>query len=158
METRNGMDPALLEKEPSLNSWLKFIAQNRASDFHIGEGISPSMRVDGDLVYLSKAPFSQEYMRRLIRESLTDDRLRVFYEEKELDYSFGVTDVGRFRVNLFFQRGAIGAAIRALPFNPMSFEEIGFRPAPLNTWCHGPAGWFWSPVPRAAVKPPRWPR
>ena len=114
------------DKEPPLNKWLEFIVQNRASDFHIGDGVCPAMRVDGELVYLSATPFSYEYMARLLKETLPEDRIKLFEREKELDYSFGITGVGRFRVNLYYQRSSVGAAIRALPFNPMSFEEVGF--------------------------------
>jgi len=116
----------MTEKEPTLNTWLEHIVKLRASDFHMGDGVCPAMRLDGELVYISDKPFSYEYMVRLLKETLPEDRFKQFEREKELDYSFGITGVGRFRVNLFYQRGSIGAAIRALPFSPMSFEEIGF--------------------------------
>ncbi len=128
------------EKEPSLNTWLQFVVQNGASDFHIGEGVCPSMRKDGDLVYLSEIPFSYEYMLKLLKETLTDDRLKMFERERELDYSFGIQGTGRFRVNLFFQRGAIGAAIRALPFIPRTFSEIGFPESVAETLVSKPSG------------------
>lgn len=113
-------------KEPTLNGWLEHIVKCRASDFHMGDGVCPAMRLDGELVYISDKPFSYEYTVRLLKETLPEDRFKQFEREKELDYSFGINGVGRFRVNLFYQRGSIGAAIRALPFSPMSFEEIGF--------------------------------
>ena len=116
----------LFGKEPSMNQWLTYVVQNHASDFHIGDGICPSMRVDGDLVYLSETPFSYEYMLKLVKETLQDSRLKIFEAEKEMDYSFGVHGVGRFRVNLYYQRSNICAAVRALPFTPMGFDEIGF--------------------------------
>ena len=114
------------ESEPPMSEWLKFISQNHASDFHIGEGVCPSMRVDAALVYLSQKPFSFEYTMRLLRETTTAERLKNFERDKELDYSFGVPNIGRFRANLFYQRGSLGAAIRALPFIPMTFDDIGF--------------------------------
>ena len=113
-------------KERTLAEWLQQIISQRASDFHIGDNVCPSMRVDGDLQYLSDEPFSNAYIVQLIKEHLTDEKFKLFEREKELDYSFGITGLGRFRVNLFLQRGSIGAAIRALPFNPMNFEQIGF--------------------------------
>ncbi len=116
----------MTEKEPTLNGWLGHIVKLRASDFHMGDGVCPAMRLDGELVYLSDKPFTYEYTVRLLKETLPEDRFKQFEREKELDYSFGITGVGRFRVNLFYQRGSIGAAVRALPFSPMSFEEIGF--------------------------------
>jgi twitching motility protein PilT len=77
-------------------------------------------------VYVHDKPFTHEYMKKILQETLPEDRFKQFEREKELDYSFGIAGVGRFRVNLFYQRTSIGAAIRALPFSPMSFEEIGF--------------------------------
>ena len=120
------IQPMMTEKEPSMTKWLEYIVKCKASDFHIGDGVCPGMRLDGDLIYLSEAPFSYEYILRLLKETLPDDRLKQFERERELDYSFGVSGIGRFRVNLFYQRSSIGAAIRALPFSPMNFEEIGF--------------------------------
>ena len=120
------MPSEMTEKEPTMNKWLEYVVKNRASDFHIGDGVCPAMRVDGDLVYVSDKPFSFDYMLKLLKDSLPDDRFKQFERERELDYSFGITGIGRFRVNLFYQRGCVGAAIRALPFSPMSFEEVGF--------------------------------
>lgn len=133
------IDP-LFEKEPTLAKWLELIVQNHASDFHIGDGVCPSMRVDGDLVYLSEKQFTYEYMVKLLKETLTDDRFKLYEREKELDYSFGVPGVGRFRVNCFFQRSSMGAAIRALPFNPMNFTEIGFPERTAESLVSKPSG------------------
>jgi twitching motility protein PilT len=130
----------MTEKEPTMTKWLEHIVKNRASDFHIGDGVCPAMRVDGDLVYLSEKPFSYEYMIKLLKEALPDDRFKHFERERELDYSFGINGIGRFRVNLFFQRGSVGAAIRALPFSPMSFEDIGFPTRVAESLVSKPSG------------------
>ncbi|MCG3176357.1 MAG: Twitching mobility protein [Candidatus Omnitrophica bacterium] len=112
--------------EPTMVELLEYTLKNRASDLHIGDGVRPSIRVDGDLVYISEKPFTHDHMMRLLRENLSEERIKLFERDRELDYSFGVPDLGRFRVNLFYQKSAMGAAIRALPFEPMSFEKIGF--------------------------------
>lgn len=112
--------------EPTMKELLEYAVINRASDLHIGEDVRPTIRVDGNLVYISERSFTQEHMMRLVKENLPEERVRVFERDRELDYSFGVTDLGRFRVNLFYQKNKMGAAIRALPFDPMSFEQIGF--------------------------------
>ncbi|MEI8344756.1 MAG: PilT/PilU family type 4a pilus ATPase [Candidatus Omnitrophota bacterium] len=119
-----------ISKDPSMLELLKYTVAAKASDLHLGAGVCPAIRVDGDLKYISDIPTSSERMVGLIREHLQDDRLREFERERELDYSFGVAGLGRFRVNLFFQRGSIGCALRVLPFDPMTFEEMGF---PLDT-------------------------
>ena len=115
-----------LSKEPTMTELLELVIAKKSSDLHLGDGVCPSMRVDGDLVYISDTPFTPDHTRRLIREHLSEERFREFETERELDYSFGVPGLGRFRANLFFQRTSIGCAIRALPFDPMTFEQIGF--------------------------------
>ncbi len=116
----------MLGKNPSLMDLLKYTLEHKASDLHIGDGVCPSIRIDTQLVPVSEHPFNLEHLKSLLFEHLAEERFREFEKERELDYSFGVTGLGRFRVNLFYQRSNIGCAIRALPFNPMTFEEIGF--------------------------------
>ena len=127
-------------KEITMAEWLKLVVEKRASDFHFGMGVCPTIRLDGDLVRLSDTPFSEEYLLKLIREYLPEERLKQFEREKELDYSFGVSGLGRFRVNLFYQRSNIGCALRILPFNPMSFAQIGFNPAVAEQLASKPSG------------------
>jgi twitching motility protein PilT len=130
----------MTEKEPTLTQWLEFIVKNRASDFHMGDGVCPAMRLDGELIYISDKPFSFEYTTKLLKEHLPEERFRMFEKEKEMDYSFGIPGIGRFRVNLYFQRSSIGAAIRALPFTPMSFEDIGFPTQVAESLVNKPSG------------------
>lgn len=115
--------PAML---PSLRDMLEIIVQKKASDLHIGENVAPAMRLDGDLVYLSETPFTREHTMKILKEHMMDGQFETFEKDRELDYSFGIAGLGRFRANLFYQRGSIGAAIRALPYEPMTFEQIGF--------------------------------
>lgn len=120
---------------------LQLALSKRASDVHMGVGVTPSMRVDGDLILISDVAYTKEQVMGLIRETgLSDERMRLFERERELDYSFGIKNLGRFRVNLFFQRDNIGMAIRALPFEPMTFEQIGFPPGVLETLASKPSG------------------
>src|SRR3989338_5850476 len=95
-------------KEQSLTEILTYAISKKAWDIHLGDGIRPSIRVDKELVYLSETPFSHDQVLRMIREHLSEDRLNVFEKERELDYSFGISGLGRFRVNLFYQRASIG--------------------------------------------------
>ena len=127
-------------KEQSLTEILTYAISKKASDIHLGDGIRPSIRVDKELVYLSETPFSHDQVLRMIREHLSEDRLNVFEKERELDYSFGISGLGRFRVNLFYQRASIGCAIRALPFDPMTFDQIGFSTATAVNVVSRPSG------------------
>ena len=115
-----------MPKEKSLKEWIEQIVGSKASDLHLGEGVCPQMRKDGDLVKLADVPFTKEAMKSLIMEYLSAEKFKEFEQKRELDYSFGIAGLGRFRANLYFQRGAIGCALRALPEEPMTFEQIGF--------------------------------
>ncbi len=127
-------------REYTMRELLEFALSKKASDLHIGDGVCPSMRVDKELVYISQTPFTHDQTIRLIRENLSEERFRIFEREKELDYSFGISGLGRFRVNLFYQRSNIGCAIRALPFDPMSFEQIGFPADMAESLVSKPSG------------------
>ena len=113
-------------KVETLDGLLRHAVSRKASDLHIGEGMCPAIRVDGDLEVISETPIGHDQLCKLLREHLSEERFKIFEKERELDYSFGITNLGRFRANLFYQRGSITCAIRALPFDPMNFEEIGF--------------------------------
>jgi len=96
--------------------------------------------VDGDLVRLTDRTMNYEEVVQMIRVYLSEERFKEFERDREIDYSFGITGLGRFRVNLFFQRDNIGAAIRALPFDPMTFQQIGFPPGILENLVSRPSG------------------
>ncbi len=129
-----------MAQELSLRNYLELAVSKRASDLHIGEGAHPVIRVDGELLSVSETPFSRELMMRFLREYLTKEQWETFEKEKELDYSFGVEGLGRFRSNIFYQRHLIGCAIRALPFKPMNFEGIGFPRAVAQNLVSKPSG------------------
>src|SRR3989338_3268547 len=113
--------PAALRRLPNmaaaqtLAELLTFVVSKKASDLHLGDGMAPVMRVDGELVAISETPFSHDQMMRMIREHLSEERFKIFERERELDYSFGLGSLGRFRVNLFYQRSSIGSARMAQP-------------------------------------------
>ncbi len=116
----------LLPGDPTLEEMLRHVAANRGTDLHIGDGVMPVMRVDGDLEAISEKPFGKDVLRKLLTEYLSRERYAEFEAKKEYDFSFGLDGVGRFRANLFYQKQFPACAIRALPFDPRSFEEIGF--------------------------------
>ncbi len=96
-----------------------------ASDLHIATGSPPLLRVDGDVVPLKLAALGPAETKQLCYSVLTEEQRQEFEATKELDLSFGVKGLSRFRANLFVQRGAISAAFRAIPFKILSFEELG---------------------------------
>jgi len=96
-----------------------------ASDLHITTGTPPQLRIDGQLVPLKMAPLSPVDTKRLCYSILTEEQKIRFEERNELDLSFGVKNLSRFRSNIFIQRGAVSGAFRAIPFKILTFEELG---------------------------------
>jgi len=110
---------------PDLQDLLKTMIENSATDLHITTGTPPQIRVYGRLVPLELPPLTPADTKKLAYSILTDAQKHRFEEEHELDFSFGIKGLSRFRGNIFMQRGAVGAAIRAIPYKIRSFQELG---------------------------------
>lgn len=109
-----------------LKDILKEVVKKKASDLHLTVRRPPQVRVAGKLSSIwGMGDLTSEDCRRLAYEFLDAEQRESFEKEKEIDLSYGVPDLGRFRVNLYFQRGSIGAAIRALPYSIPSFQKLG---------------------------------
>ena len=108
----------------NLAQLLQTMLEKGASDLHITSGSPPQIRVDGDLVPLNHPPMTPAETKQVIYSVLTDNQKHRFEEENELDLSFGLKGLSRFRANVFQQRGAVGAAIRVIPFRILTFEEL----------------------------------
>src|SRR6478609_5305819 len=104
------------------------MVEKGASDLHITTGSPPQLRIDGKLVPLKTAPLTPVETKQLCYSILTDAQKHKFEEENELDLSFGVKSLSRFRANVFMQRGAVAGAFRTIPFKVLSFEELGLPP------------------------------
>jgi twitching motility protein PilT len=114
-----------MSEEVSLHQLLKTMIEKKASDLHITTGTPPQLRIDGRLIPLNLPPLAAPQTKRLIYSILTDAQKYKFEEENELDLSFGVKGLSRFRANVFMQRGAVASAIRTIPFEIRTFEELG---------------------------------
>jgi len=110
---------------PNLHQLLKAIIEKGASDLHITTGSPPQLRIDGRLVPLKTPPLTPVETRQLCYSVLTDAQKHKFEEDSELDLSFGVKGLSRFRANIFMQRGAVAGAFRTIPFKILSFSELG---------------------------------
>lgn len=108
-----------------LDDLLRQGCQRSASDIHLAVGLPPTVRVDGDLVKLSFKALSPQDTQRLVYDILTNDQIEKFERIKELDFSYGVKGIGRFRVNVYRQRGSVGAAFRSIPDRVPTFEQLG---------------------------------
>ena len=113
---------------PNLHQLLKAMIEKGASDLHITTGSPPQLRIDGRLVPLKTPPLTPVETRQLCYSVLTDAQKHRFEEDDELDLSFGVKGLSRFRANIFLQRGAVAGAFRTIPFKILSFQELGLPP------------------------------
>jgi len=130
------------DKEPDvkLHELLKKLIDLDGSDLHVTTGTPPQVRVDGELRPLDGyPPLGREDTQRLIYSVLSDAQKKKFQEDLELDLSFGIVNVSRFRLNVFDGRGGIGAVFRAIPFEVKSFDDLGLPPVVENL-CKKPRG------------------
>ncbi len=112
----------------NLHQLLKAMVEKGASDLHITTGSPPQLRIDGELVPLKTPPMTPVETKQLCYSILTDAQKHKFEEENELDLSFGVKGLSRFRSNIFMQRGAVAGAFRTIPFKILTFAELGLPP------------------------------
>jgi len=113
---------------PNLHQLLKTMIEKGASDLHITTGTPPQLRIDGTLVPLKLQPLMPQETKQLCYSILTEDQKVRFEQNNELDLSFGVRGLSRFRANVFMQRGAVAGAFRSIPFKILSFDELGLPP------------------------------
>lgn len=123
----------------SLHQLLKAMVEKDASDLHLTVGTAPQLRIDGTLVPLDMPPLTPPQVRQLCFSVLTDSQKQRFEEDNELDLSFGVKSLSRFRANLFVQRGAVAGVFRQIPFKIHGFEELGLPPV-LRTFAEKKRG------------------
>ncbi len=112
----------------NLHQLLKAMIEKGASDMHITTASPPLLRIDGHVVPLKLPPLNAVESKALCYSILTEDQKIQFEKTNELDLSFGVKGLSRFRANIFVQRGAVAGAFRAIPFKILSFEELGLPP------------------------------
>jgi twitching motility protein PilT len=109
----------------NLHQLLKAMIEKGGSDLHITTSSPPQLRIDGKLQPLKMPPLSPPETKQLCYSVLTDAQKHKFEETNELDLSFGVRGLSRFRANVFMQRGAVAGAFRAIPYKIKTFEELG---------------------------------
>lgn len=123
----------------SIYDLLKIMIEKGASDLHITTGSPPRMRVDGKLIPIDAPPLNPPETKALCYSILTDSQKHKFEENNELDLSFGVKGLSRFRGNIFMQRGAVAGAFRTIPFEIKTFQDLGL-PEIVNDLVKKPSG------------------
>ncbi|MCP4446938.1 MAG: type IV pilus twitching motility protein PilT [Myxococcales bacterium] len=124
---------------PTLHQLLKAMIDKGASDLHITTGSPPQLRIDGELAPLRTEPLSPVETKQLCYSILTDAQKLRFEEDQELDLSFGVKNLARFRSNIFMQRGAVAGAFRMVPFKIIPLGDLGLPPI-VDALCERPRG------------------
>jgi twitching motility protein PilT len=124
---------------PTLPELLKIVVDRDGSDLHISTSSPPQVRVHGHLQRLSMSDMSPSDTKQLVYSVLTDSQKKRFEETMELDFSFGIKGLARFRCNVFNQRGAVGAVYRLIPEKIRAFGELGL-PMVLSTLAERPRG------------------
>ncbi len=110
----------------SMADLLQILVERGGSDLHVTSGTYPQIRIAGKLVPLTQfEQLTPQDTQRLAYSVLNEGQKQKFEEESELDLSFGIQGLARFRANIYRQRGAVGAAIRVIPYQIRSFDELG---------------------------------
>ena len=116
----------------TLHQLLKAAVKQNASDLHIVAGSPPVLRVEGRIVRVKSSDLTADHTRQICYSILTDSQKSRFEATKELDFSFGIKAMARFRANLFFQRGAVSGVFRRIPIEIPDIELLGLPPVVVD--------------------------
>jgi twitching motility protein PilT len=109
-----------------IETLLEEVIKRKASDLHLQVGLPPMLRVDGSLVQVTGAHvLNEEAVEALVFAILDDEQKQILLKDKEFDFSFAFGDLGRFRVNAFHERGNLAAAMRLIPNEILSIDQLG---------------------------------
>lgn len=126
--------------KPDMSILLEMLTAKQASDLHISANAPPKIRIDERLINAANDILYPEDTKNLAYSMLSKEQIAVFERDKELDISFEIAKKGRFRVNIFLQRGNVGVAVRLIPFEIMTFEQCGLPADIVTSFCKKPKG------------------
>lgn len=109
----------------NIEELLRLLYERNASDLHLTVGIPPTLRIYGRLVRTEFPKLTPEDTKALAYSLMSPEQRARFEQDKEIDFSYGIPNVGRFRINIFYQRGSIGLAIRSIPYRIPKLDELG---------------------------------
>ncbi|WEG11459.1 type IV pilus twitching motility protein PilT [Pullulanibacillus sp. KACC 23026] len=122
-----------------LDDWLNFAYSRGASDIHLSAGTPPTYRLHGDLFKIEGPVILPHMTEEITKEILTEEQYATFLENGELDFSYSIPNISRFRVNAYRQRSSVSIAFRAVPPNVPRMEDLKL-PTILTTFCQKPQG------------------
>jgi twitching motility protein PilT len=114
---------------PSIEAFLREMIERGASDLHVTNASPPMIRLHGELQPLAHPPLSPTDTKNLCYSLLTEAQKKKFEQDMELDFSFGIKGVSRFRANLYNQKGAVGGAFRMIPHQTPQLQSLGVPPS-----------------------------
>jgi len=123
----------------TMHQLLKTLVDQGGTDLHITTNSPPQIRIDGKMVPLQLPPMTAAETKQIVYSVLTDNQKHRLEETLEVDFSFGVKGLARFRANVFFQRGAVAGAFRTIPWEMRSFKDLGL-PDVVSGLCDKPRG------------------
>jgi twitching motility protein PilT len=129
-----------MQGTPRIEVLLEEVVKKKSSDLHLQVGLPPMLRVDGSLMPVAGANvLTDEAVEALIFAILDEDQKQILLKDKEFDFSFAFGDLGRFRVNAFHERGNLAAALRLIPNEILTVEQLGLPPI-VNKFAEYPRG------------------
>ncbi|MBA3541939.1 MAG: type IV pilus twitching motility protein PilT [Deltaproteobacteria bacterium] len=123
----------------TLQALLKTMLDKGASDLHITTGSPPRLRIDGDLVKLQTEPLTAVDTKQLCYSVMNDAQKLRFEEDFEIDFSFGIRGMARFRANVYMQQACVAGAFRLVPYNIIPLADLGLPPV-VSELCDRPRG------------------
>ncbi len=129
-----------MQGQPRIEVLLEEVIKKKSSDLHLQVGLPPMLRIDGALIAVQGADaLSEEGVEALVFAILDEDQKQILLKDKEFDFSFAFGDLGRFRVNAFHERGNMAAALRLIPNEILTIEQLGLPPI-VNKFADYPRG------------------
>jgi twitching motility protein PilT len=124
----------------TIEELVQQLVERNGSDLHISAGAPPMMRINGKLVSTEQEVLEPDITKKLIYSILDNEQILRFEKDQELDMSFGISGLGRFRTNVFNQRGTIGAVLRVIPYEIRAMSELGLPNEVCEEICSRPKG------------------
>lgn len=137
-QARQASKPVAIE-DVHVDDLLRIVVEKGASDLHICVGVPPIVRVDGDLMPLNYEKFDPSQSQRLMYDILSDEQIQKFEANLELDFSYGLGKIARFRVNIYKDKGAVAGAFRLIPTKIPTIHDLGL-PGVLEDLTRKPRG------------------
>ena len=123
----------------NINDLLKMTIEKKGSDLHLAAGIPPHVRIFGRLSRLELPPLQPQDIEAMIESILNSNQLKTLYSNLELDFSYSIDDLSRFRGNILFQRNTIAVNFRVIPLEIPELDSLGL-PAGIKDLCHQSRG------------------